>query len=117
VDRRQFARLSTKLPTTFAEDIKPGEQRAGEGVVTDLSLGGCYLQTVVQLSKGTLLSLELQTEQYTSPIAVEAAIVRIVRPTGVGLEFLRLSESEQERLSQFLQQSLPEQSPAEAEGS
>ncbi len=106
VDRRQYARLSTRIPTTFAEDVKPGEQRVGEGVVTDISLSGCYLQTVVQLSQGTLVSLELQTEQHTPVIAVEAAIVRIVRPTGVGLEFLRMSESEQERFSQFIRQLL-----------
>ncbi len=117
VDRRQYVRLSTRIPTTFAEDIKPGEQRVGEGVMTDISLGGCYMQTVVQLSQGTLVSLELQTEQHTPAIAVEAAIVRIVRPTGVGLEFLRLSEPEHERFSQFIRQLLVEQFPAEAEDS
>ena len=115
VDRRQYVRLSTRIPTTFAEDIKPGEQRGEAGVVRDISLGGCYLQTVVRLSQGTLVSLELQTEQYTPAIVVEAAIVRLVRPTGVGLEFLRLSEPEQERFSQFIHQLLLKQLPAEAE--
>jgi hypothetical protein len=46
---------------------------------------------------------------------VEAALVRIVRPTGVGLEFFRISEPEQERFSQFIRQLLLEQLPAEAE--
>jgi len=117
VDRRQYVRLATRIPTTFAEDIKPGEQRGGEGVVTDISLGGCYMQTFVQLSQGTLVSLELQTEQHTPAIAVEAAIVRIVRPAGVGLEFLRLSEPEHERFSQFIRQLLVAQLPAEVEDS
>jgi len=71
----------------------------------------------VQLSPGTLMSLELQTEPYTPAIAVEAAIVRIVRPAGVGLEFLRLSEPEHERFSQFIRQLLVAQLPAEAEDS
>jgi predicted HAD superfamily Cof-like phosphohydrolase len=117
VDRRQYARLSTRIPTTFIEDMKPDEQRTGAGVVTDISLGGCYLQTVVQLSQGALVSLELQTEQCPPAIAVEAAIVRIVRPTGVGLEFLRLSEPEHERFSQFLHQLLVAQLAAEADDS
>src|SRR5262249_1820265 len=117
VDRRQYARLSTRIPTTFAENVKPSEQRVGAGIVTDISLGGCYMQTVVQLSQGTLVSLELQTEQHAPAIAVEAAIVRIVHPTGVGLEFLRLSESEQGRFSEFIRQLLVEQLPAEAEDS
>ena len=109
LDRRQYARLPTQLPTIFAEAVKPGEQRAGQGVVTAISLGGCYLQTVVRLLGGTLVSLELQTEQNTPAIVVEAAIVRVVRHTGVGLEFLRLSEPEQERLNQFIDQLLTAQ--------
>src|SRR5262249_43363477 len=116
-DRRQYVRLSTRISTTFVEDINSREQRVGAGVVTDISFGGCYLQTVVRLSQGTLVSLELQTEQHTPAIAVEAAMVRLVRPTGVGLEFLRLSEPEQERFSQFIRQLLVEQLPAEAEDS
>jgi hypothetical protein len=97
--------------------MKPGEQRTGAGVVTDISLGGCYLQTAVQLSQGALVSLELQTEPCTPAIVVEAAIARIIRPTGVGLDFLRLSEPEHERFSQFLHQLLVEQLAATAEDS
>jgi predicted HAD superfamily Cof-like phosphohydrolase len=115
VSRHWDAWLSTWIPTTFAEDVKLGEHRVGEGIVTDLSLGSCYMQTAVQLSPGTLMSLELQTEPHTPAIAVEAAIVRIVRPTGVGLEFLRMSEPEQERFSQFIHQLLGEQFPPEAQ--
>jgi predicted HAD superfamily Cof-like phosphohydrolase len=117
VIRHWDAWLLTWIPTTFAEDVKPGEHRVGEGIVTDLSLGSCYMQTAVQLSPGTLMSLELQTEPHTPPIAVEAAIVRIVRPTGVGLEFLRMREPEQERFSQFIHQLLVAQFLAEAEDS
>ena len=117
VSRHQDIWLSTWIPTTFAEDVKPGERRVGEGVVTDISLGNCYMQTVVQLSQGTLVSLELQTEQHTPAIAVEVAIVRSIRPTGVGLEFLRISELEQERFSQFIHQLLVEQLSPEAEDS
>jgi predicted HAD superfamily Cof-like phosphohydrolase len=117
IDCRQYIRLSTRIPTTFAQELKPGEHRVGEGVVTNISLGGCYLQTVVQLSQGSLVSLELQTEPQTPAIAVEAAIVRMVRPTGVGLEFLRLSEPERERFSQFIRQLLLAQLSAEAEHS
>ena len=82
-------------------------------MVTDIALGGCYLQTVVQLSEGTLLSLELQTAENAPAIAVEAAIVRSVRPTSVGLEFLRLNGPAQERLSQFVYQLFTEQHAAE----
>ena len=113
IDRRQYERLPTHVPVMFAESVTPGEERRGKGVVTDIALGGCHLQTVVQLSEGTLLSLELQTAENAPAIAVEAAIVRSVRPTSVGLEFLRLNGSAQERLSQFVYQLLTEQRAAE----
>jgi hypothetical protein len=73
------------------------------------------MQTAMQLSQETLVSLELQPAHPTPALAVEAALVRIVRPTGVGLEFLRMSGPEQERFSQFIRQLLLEQLPAEAE--
>jgi hypothetical protein len=117
VDLHRDAWLSAWIPTTVAEDVKLGVRRVGKGVITEISLDGCYMQTVLQLSQGTLVSLELQPEQHTPAITVEAALVRIVCPTGVGLEFLRMSEPEQERFSQFVRQLLLEQLPAEAEDS
>jgi len=117
VNRRQDAWLSTWIPTTVAEDVKRGTRRIGEGVITEMSLGGCYMQTALQLSQGTLVSLELQPEPHPPAIVVEAALVRIVHPTGVSLEFLRMSEPEQERFCQFMRQLLLAQLPAGAEDS
>jgi predicted HAD superfamily Cof-like phosphohydrolase len=117
VDRGQETWLSSWIPTKVAEDVKPGAYRAGEGVITEISLGGCSMQTALQLSQGTLVSLELHPEHHTPAIAVEAALVRSVRPTGVSLEFLRMSGPEQERFRQFIHQLLLEQLPAEAEDS
>jgi predicted HAD superfamily Cof-like phosphohydrolase len=113
IDRRQYERIPTHIPTTCTESVKPGEYRVGQGVVTDLSLGGCYLHTVVRLLEGALVSLELQVYDQAQAIMVEAAIVRSVRPTGIGLEFLRVSDTEHERLSHFLRQLLTAQ-PATA---
>ena len=84
-------------------------------MVSDLSLRGCYLQTAVPSSEGTLLSLELQTGENTPTIPVEAAIVRAVRPTGVGLEFLHLDEAAQEHLSRLVRHLLTERHDAEHE--
>lgn len=108
LDRRQYDRLTTHVPTTFAAAGKAGESRTGGGVVSDISLGGCYLQTATPASEGTMLSLELQTGENTPAIPVEAAIVRTARPSGVGLEFLHLDEAAQERLSQLVRQLLNE---------
>lgn len=113
VDRRQYERLPTRVPTAFTEAVKPGEYRVGEGVVTDLALSGCFLQTTAHLSEGALVSLELRPVAHAPALVVEAAVVRSVRPTGVGLEFLRLHEAEHERLSQFIYQLLSARDRAE----
>lgn len=102
IDRRQYERLPISMPVTFAEAVRPGELRTGTGHVLEISLGGCFVQTVIQLAEGTLVSLELQIETAAPPLLVEAALVRSVRPLGVGLEFLRLAETEQERLSSLM---------------
>ncbi|MGE3537747.1 MAG: PilZ domain-containing protein [Candidatus Tectimicrobiota bacterium] len=99
IDRRQYVRVPTRIPVTFAESVKPDAHRTGTGMVTDLSLGGCFIQTIVRLREGALLSLVLQIDDHSPVLTVEAALVRSTRPLGVGLEFLRLAESEQERLS------------------
>ena len=115
LDRRQYERLSTHVPTTYTASVKSGGARVGEGMVSDVSLGGCYLHTAVPASEGTLLSLQLQTGEHTPAIPVETAIVRTARPTGVGLEFLHLDEAAQERLSRLVRQLLTERHADEHE--
>ena len=75
VDQRQYERLPTLFPAMWAEVGNPGESREGEGVVTDISLGGCCLHTTVQLGGGTLVSLELQISEAEPVLPVEATIV------------------------------------------
>jgi hypothetical protein len=67
----------------------------------------------VQFVEGAYVSLELQTTEAGPSIPVEAAIVRSVRPNGVGLEFLRLNDAAQERLGQFLRRLHDEQQATE----
>ena len=113
VDQRQYERLPTLFPAMCAEAVEAGESGGGEGVVTDISLGGCYLHTTVQFTEGALVALELQTSEAEPVIPVEAAIVRSVRPNGVGLEFLRLNDAAQERLGQFMRRLRDEQQATE----
>lgn len=113
LDRRQYDRLTTHVPTTFAASGTPGKSRAGGGVVSDISLGGCYLHTATPASEGTMLSLELQTGAHTPAIPVAAAVVRTAQPGGVGLEFLHLDKAAHERLSQFVRQLLNERHDTE----
>ena len=53
-DTRQYKRQPMTFLVTFS-----GQQMRGEGVGTDISLGGCRLRTDAQLWKGTLLQVQV----------------------------------------------------------
>lgn len=97
VDQRQYERIEVQIPATFSMD-----QTSGTGLVTSLSLGGCALEVETQLSVGALLQLQLQVSGSDPPIEVEAAIVRSVRATTVGMEFLRLRSDEHYRFIHYV---------------
>ena len=96
-DKRQFERLPTNVRATIV-----GPQGRSEDMITDLSMGGCTLQTTTVLTKGTFLHLNLQPSERDAAIVVETAMVRSVRSASVGLEFLEFEGGQKERLAQFV---------------
>lgn len=97
VDKRQYERIAARFPATFV-----GDKARGAGTVTRLSLGGCEMESSAKMMEGTLFNLHLQPAEVSPAIAVETAIVRLVRPPVIGLEFLRTSSPEQFRLIQYV---------------
>jgi hypothetical protein len=97
LDQRQYERIRVSFPMTFSCE---GQQ--GEGAVLDLSINGCGVKTSSAPAAGTILTVYLQAPDLGRPIAVEAAVSRSVRSVYVGVEFLRLHDEEQYRLTQFL---------------
>lgn len=96
-DRREYERL----PCNFSVSIG-GDNLHGVGSVVDLSVGGCSLHTETPLLEGTTLRLALQISTDLLPLTVEAAIVRSVHGNRVGVEFIRIQQSERERLQLFV---------------
>ncbi len=101
IDKRQYQRIATQIPVAFA-----GDQIEGTGVVRDISMGGCGLETDAQLSAGALLQLQLRISDQEAPVIVDAAAVRMVRPKFIGVQFLRLRPQEKDRLSQVIRELL-----------
>jgi hypothetical protein len=96
-DKRQFERLPTSVRATIV-----GPQGRSEDLITDLSMGGCTLQTTTALTKGAFLHLNLQPSEREAAIVVETAMVRSVRSERVGLEFLEFEGGQRERLARFV---------------
>jgi PilZ domain len=96
-DRREYERLPVNFPVTFSAGMVHGE-----GMVVDISMGGCAFHTETQLKEGSILKMGLPLSNEVSPVNVEAAIVRSSQPGRVGVEFLRIQNGERERLQRFI---------------
>jgi PilZ domain len=92
-DRREYERLAMNFPISFV-----GENIAGSGVVSDISINGCAFVTDVQLTEKSIVRLALQISHELQPVDIEAAVVRHVRQGRVGIEFLRVQQVERQRL-------------------
>jgi c-di-GMP-binding flagellar brake protein YcgR len=96
-DRRVYDRLEVNCLVTFASDAA-----TGEGTMTDVSMGGCNMVTDTHLTNGMIVNMSLQVSSDAAPIVVAAALIRHAGSQPIGVEFLRLADSERERLQQFI---------------
>jgi hypothetical protein len=96
-DRREYDRMEMRLPVTVS-----GQDISGEGVLLNISMGGCSFHTGANLSNGMILKLGLQISNDVGPVIVDAAVVRNVRSGAVGVEFLQWQQSERDRLQLFI---------------
>ena len=74
----------------------------GEGVLLDLSPAGCRMRSDIALNAGTYLALQIAVAQEPTPLAVEVSVVRWCRDGNVGVEFLRYSQGDRERVTNLV---------------
>ncbi len=103
-NRRSHRRFQTHLPVVFSSG-----QTHGEGIVTNIAIGGCRLKTDVKLTEDTPLELKLQVPGTEIEIRVERATVRSVESFFAGLSFARLARAEKKRLRRYLVQLMTNQ--------
>ncbi|MEQ1794359.1 MAG: PilZ domain-containing protein [Nitrospira sp.] len=97
-DRREFKRL----PASFQAKVLTEQTAKSEHHLTDISMGGCTLETVSALPKGAFLELLIKPASDEDAIKVETAMVCSVRPASVGVQFLEFKGDDQQRLSQVV---------------
>ena len=68
----------------------------------DLSMGGCRIESLVNVEPGLSLELRIFVPDLEWPLMVEAASVQWVSGQIFGLAFFRISEPEQQRLEQVI---------------
>jgi hypothetical protein len=96
VDRREHLRIPVRLCLSFS-----GGKVRGEGVVMDLSLGGCIIKSETQVHPDDIFYLEIVVAEDEAPIEV-AAMVRSISARGIAFKFLRKAQ-ENKRLLAFIQ--------------
>jgi c-di-GMP-binding flagellar brake protein YcgR len=106
VDRRQYKRLSA----SFHVNLLAHNAVRTDNRVTDISMGGCTLETTATLPQGTFLELIIKPTSNENTIKVETAMVCSVRPESMGIRFLELQSNDKHRLSQVVLSLLVEHS-------
>jgi hypothetical protein len=96
-DRREYERMAASFPITFDAGTVQGR-----GLAVDISMAGCTFHTEVELVEGNILRMRLELPEETSPLTVEAVIIRTLRSGRVGVEFLQFENGERERLQRFI---------------
>jgi c-di-GMP-binding flagellar brake protein YcgR len=100
---RRFARLQTALPGVLEGRVPH------EIAVVDLSVGGCLVRAPQRPEPGTIVDMrcDLGAETFRAKTRVREASLDGEAAEGVsylvGLEFLRLSASDQDLLREFLE--------------
>ena len=96
-ERREHIRPKLKVPIEIYVD---GSDSPLRGATSDLSLGGCYLETIFPLPIGTNLELKLPLED---PLLVLGTVVTSDPQVGNGVRFSRILPEDLEQLRIFLE--------------
>lgn len=95
-------RATPRFRVLFRSTFSAGSQLEGEGTVMDLSLGGCKVHSTTRASLDSPLELRIYVPSLDWPLMVDRAAVRWAEAPAFGLAFLRVRDTEQERLRQVL---------------
>jgi len=109
-DRRGYRRLKVSVPVELNLE---GSETPIRGATSDLSAGGCYIETMFPFPSGTVLDMKLQLE---NTLLVAATVVTCDPQVGNGIQFTRMLPEDREELQSFLdatEKAQKEQSGAE----
>jgi len=104
-NRRHNPRLKLSVPVELNLE---GSESPIRGATSDLSLGGCYIETMFPFPAETTLDLKLQLE---NTLLIAARVVTCDPQVGNGIEFLKMLPEDREELRTFLEAAEEAQNP------
>ncbi len=97
MEQRQDPRFQTRLSVAFS-----GTNLQGDGLVTNLALGGCAVESSSGVPTGMPLALRVLLPEGGDPLEVDMAVVRWAAVGKCGVQFLIMPAESQTRLRLFL---------------
>jgi hypothetical protein len=75
-----------------------------KGSIRDISIRGCRVESLISPFTGMQISILLHVVGEANPLTIDNAAIRWCGSAGIGMEFLTVSKTEQERLDRIIQQ-------------
>lgn len=95
-------RCRVRVPVGYPARLQ-SDSGDGQGVLLDLSPTGCRMRSDIALNAGAYLALQIATSQERPPMAVEVSVVRWCKDGHIGVEFLRYSQGDRERVTDLVE--------------
>jgi diguanylate cyclase (GGDEF)-like protein/PAS domain S-box-containing protein len=96
-NRRDSARIRVSVPFEIQTDASSGPIR---GATTDLSLGGCYIESIFPFPVGTNLDIRLSIQ---TTVLISGVVVTCDPQVGNGIRFNTMLGEDREALAAFLE--------------
>ena len=97
MERRKHPRAPFQCQISFSR-----QEMSEAGTVTNLSLGGCKVDSKASVYVDMYLTLQVYLPGHEIPLHVDQAVVRWLKEHEFGLEFISIWPEEQERLRRFV---------------
>lgn len=101
-ERRQYPRVKVSVPVEIHVE---GAASPIRGATSDLSVGGCYIETMFPSPVGTTLDLKLYIE---TTLPIDATVVTCDPQVGNGMKFSRMLPEDRKALEAFVEAALKE---------
>jgi c-di-GMP-binding flagellar brake protein YcgR len=107
-ERRQHPRVKVSVPVEIHVE---GAASPIRGATSDLSVSGCYIETMFPFAVGTGLDLKIQLE---STLPIDATVVTCDPQVGNGMRFTRMLPEDRKALEAFVEAALKEKGASSA---
>ena len=100
-------RKQPRFPVSLSSTLVHKNHFRHTGSVRNLSIKGCRVDSIISPFTGMQLTMQLHVPGEPQPIVIDNATVRWSGSGGIGLEFLTVAPSHQDRLDRMIQQLQP----------